>query len=64
MNLSFDAKLADNYSSFSQKARVLTEDWVGRQAFCPNCGHLDIDKYKNNKPVADFFVQIVRKSMN
>lgn len=55
MNLSFDKKLADGYTSQSQKIRVLTEDWVGNQIYCPNCGHLDIIKYSNNKPVADFF---------
>lgn len=55
MNLFFDTKLADGYTSTSQKIRVLTEDWVNRQIYCPNCGHLDIDKYGNSKPVADFF---------
>lgn len=55
MNLSFEIKLADKYKSSSQKIRVLTEDWVDRQVYCPNCGHLDIGRYKNNKPVADFF---------
>lgn len=55
MNLSFDKKLADDYTSPSQKIRVLTERWVGNQIYCPNCGRLDIDKYQNNKPVADFF---------
>lgn len=55
MNLSFEIKLADKYTSSSQKIRVLTEDWVDRQVYCPNCGHFDIDKYENNKPVADFF---------
>lgn len=55
MNLSFDTKLADKYTSLSQKIRVLTEDWVNRQVYCPNCGYVDINKYKNSKPVADFF---------
>lgn len=55
MNLFFDKKLADGYTSLSQKIRVLTEHWVDKQVYCPNCGHLDINKYKNNKPVADFF---------
>ena len=55
MNLFFDKKLADVYTSQSQKIRVLTEDWVDRQIYCPNCGHLDINKYPNNKPVEDFF---------
>src|SRR3989344_4596137 len=61
MNLSFDTKLADEYTSTSQKIRVLTEDWVDRQVYCPNCGHLDIDKYGNNKPVADFFCSNCRE---
>ena len=55
MNLSFEPKLADNYKSPSQKIRILTEHWVDNQVYCPNCGHFDIDKYENNKPVADFF---------
>lgn len=55
MNLAFDGKIADGYTSPSQKIRILTEDWVDRQIYCPNCGHLDIDKYANNRPVADFF---------
>jgi len=61
MNLSLEAKLADNYSSPSQKARVLTEHWVDNQAYCPNCGNLNIEKYGNNKPVADFFCQNCRE---
>lgn len=35
--------------------RVLTEQWVDNSIFCPNCGRLDIDKYPNNQPVADFY---------
>jgi type II restriction enzyme len=55
MNLVFNTKLADGYTSSSQKIRVLTEDWVDRLIFCPNCGQLRIAKYPNGKPVADFF---------
>ena len=55
MKLSFNTPLADNYTSQSQKIRVLTEAWVDDTIFCPNCGHLDIDKYPNNQPVADFY---------
>lgn len=55
MNLFFETNLADKYTSQSQKIRVLTENWVDNRVYCPNCGHLDIDKYGNNKPVADFF---------
>ncbi|HOZ36757.1 MAG TPA: DpnI domain-containing protein [bacterium] len=55
MKLTLDTHLADGYQSRSQKARILTEQWVGNSVFCPNCGHLDISKYPNNKPVADFY---------
>ena len=55
MELIFDKQLATKYKSASQRARVLTEHWVDKSVFCPNCGRLDIDKYPNNQPVADFF---------
>jgi len=55
MILTFDRRLAKNYKSVSQKIRVLTEHWVDNSIFCPNCGQLDIDKYPNNQPVADFY---------
>ncbi len=55
MKLILDKKLAANYKNASQKARILTEEWVNNSVFCPNCGHLNIDKYPNNQPVADFY---------
>jgi len=54
MNLILKNKLADNYKSASQKIRVLTESWVDDSVYCPNCGRTKIDKYPNNRPVADF----------
>ena len=61
MKLNFDEQLATNYKSSSQKVRVLTEQWVDNSIFCPNCGRLDIDKYPNNKPVADFYCSNCRE---
>jgi type II restriction enzyme len=55
MNLKFDIKLADSYSNSSQIARVLTESWVQKNSYCPNCGRERIEQYPNNQPVADFF---------
>ncbi len=55
MKLCLDKKLAKKYKSPSQKARILTERWVDDSIFCPNCGHAGIDKYENNRPVADFY---------
>jgi len=61
MNLTFNKQFVNHYKSSSQKARVLTEHWVDESIFCPNCGHLDIDKYPNNRPVADFFCSNCRE---
>lgn len=55
MNLNFDKRKIESYSSSSQKVRVLSEDWVNKEAYCPNCGNTRLNKYANNKPVADFF---------
>jgi type II restriction enzyme len=55
MNLQFDISKAQNYSSNSQIARVLTENWVKENSYCPNCGHTHLSEFENNKPVADFF---------
>ena len=54
MTLNFNEKLADGYTSYSQKARVLSEAWVLKQIYCPSCGGRVYD-YENNKPVADFY---------
>ncbi len=61
MRLKLGASIADKYKSNSQKARVLTENWVDNSAFCPNCGQYNIDKYPNNQPVADFYCSNCRE---
>ncbi len=57
MNIDFDKRVAVTYKSFSQQARVLTENWASKQIYCPNCGSAQLEKYSNNRPVADFFCQ-------
>ena len=47
-----------NYHSNSQIARVLTEEWVGANMFCPRCGNLHVKNFENNRPVADFFCPV------
>ena len=54
MKIVFDTNVASRYKSASQKIRVLTEDWVGNEVYCPSCG-MGINHYENNRPVADFF---------
>src|SRR3989344_4277896 len=57
MDLLLDKKFSINYTSSSQKIRVLSEAWVSNEIFCPNCGYLRIKQYINNKPVADFYCE-------
>ncbi len=61
MNLKFNVKLADNYKSNSQIARVLTENWVKENSYCPNCGQLPLNDFDNNMPVADFYCLTCRE---
>jgi type II restriction enzyme len=55
MDLHFNHNLASGYHSGSQISRVLTEDWMARNMFCPVCGAPVLGHYEANKPVADFF---------
>jgi len=55
MDLHFNQSLALGYHSGSQISRVLTEDWMARNMFCPVCGAPVLGHYEANKPVADFF---------
>ncbi len=54
MNLYFNTALAAGYKSASQIARVLTENWLGENGYCPNCGCTSIRQACNNSPVLDF----------
>lgn len=54
MDLRFNTSLANGYSSNSQIARVLTEDWLARNMYCPICGEVSIQKAQPNAPVKDF----------
>ncbi len=54
MNLQFNISLADGYKSASQIARVLTEDWLAHNMYCPICGKVTIQHVKSNAPVKDY----------
>lgn len=42
------------YSSNSQQARVMSENWVEKNMYCPRCGNAHLEKQKNNSPVSDY----------
>ena len=60
ISLFLDNRLAETYKSPSQKIRVLTEGWANSNIYCPSCGSY-LDKYQNNKPVADFYCDNCRE---
>lgn len=45
----------DKYKSLSQIAKDLTETWVAKNSYCPNCGQKQIERFAAGRPVADFF---------
>lgn len=55
MKLNFDESLISDYHSSAQIARVLTENWISENMYCPRCGNLRIEHFENNRPVADFY---------
>ena len=55
MELTFSSEIVEQYQSGSQKARVLTENWVSHNMFCPRCGYEHITQFEANRPVADFY---------
>ncbi|MFZ2844844.1 DpnI domain-containing protein [Psychrobacter sp.] len=55
MNLNLNQSLAADYKSPSQIIRVLSENWVANQSYCPNCNAEPLVEFANGKPVADFY---------
>ncbi|MCK9450915.1 MAG: hypothetical protein M0Q90_04440 [Bacteroidales bacterium] len=55
MDLQLNLTLVKNYTSNSQIARILTENWVKNNSFCPNCNSSYLLQFSNNSPVADFY---------
>lgn len=57
MDLRFDTSLVAGYKSAAQIARVLTEDWLARNMYCPICGENTIHRAEANSPVKDYVCQ-------
>lgn len=60
MELALPINMAENYTSSSQRIRVITEYWVSNSIFCPNCGNR-LSDFDNNTPVADFYCKNCRE---
>jgi type II restriction enzyme len=60
MKLGFEEEQTP-YESGSQSECFWTEAWVHNQVYCPNCGLAKINKYENNRPVADFYCSSCRE---
>ncbi|MBN8579902.1 MAG: restriction endonuclease [Anaerolineae bacterium] len=54
MELMLSSLLGSEYKNPTQKIRVMTEGWVNKSVFCPNCGST-LNRFENNSPVADFY---------
>ncbi len=54
MDYYFDQSVVNNYKSKSQQIRIMSEEWVERNVYCPICGNPHLENLKNNMPVADF----------
>jgi type II restriction enzyme len=53
LRLNLPVPLAQGYKSASQRARRLTEGWLSKEGFCPNCSGRLIP-LKANAPTSDF----------
>lgn len=52
--LKFNESLADHYRNKSQRTRVMSESWIGQNAYCIACGG-GLNQYANNNPASDFY---------
>ena len=54
MDLHLNMALAEHYTSGSQIARIITEDWTTRQMYCPRCAHPHLEHLPDGRAVRDF----------
>lgn len=54
MNLRLPTEGLADYKSASQRARISSESWAGRELYCPRCTANRLDQLPGNTPVLDF----------
>ena len=53
----YQSEVFEKFKSNAQRTRVLTEDWMSKVMFCPNCLNNKLSTFPNNHPTSDFFCQ-------
>ncbi len=59
MNLQMNLSLVSQYKSPSQIAKVLTENWIAHESYCPNCLS-SLKQEKANSKVLDFSCSVCK----
>ena len=54
LSLQLDVRLAEEYKSASQRARVLTEGWFEHNMYCPACPSNRLEQTRGSTEVVDF----------
>jgi type II restriction enzyme len=54
VNLSMSGELSADYTSGSQRARVVTESWGEHNLYCPNCSSPKLSRLSHNTQASDF----------
>lgn len=55
MDININTSIAGHYTGPTQTVRVMTENWVWKNMYCPVCGNSHLEHFENNRPVADFY---------
>lgn len=47
--------ISADYTSNTQKIRIMSESWVSENLYCPSCLATNLSSFNNNNPIGDFF---------
>jgi type II restriction enzyme len=55
LNLLLDLAISADYTSNTQKIRIMSESWVSKNLYCACCLSENLASFNNNNPIGDFF---------
>jgi type II restriction enzyme len=55
--LNLDIAISESYKSNTQKIRVMSESWAGKNLYCPSCLSEYLSGFNNNNPIGDFYCE-------